>query len=216
MASRSLLLGSGAILFLAITATLAQQPAAPSPSPPGAPEKHIVCEHAAPPPGSHWVCDHPERPCDCHLESNVPGRPIFGEGAGQPWPPIPPDDKAAGAAACRRVSVKRFVAPFYPETARLGQVQGSVTVYAKLDRDGRVSTAIPEGPAALYPSALGALRQWTFHNPGKVAAVTVVFHYVLQSNSLTLDTPPPSLTADLPCAVEISTTPQPPSSYQRY
>ena len=196
-------------------AAAGQQSSAPSAAP-GAPEKHIVCEHAAPPRGSHWVCDHPENPCRCHLESDIPGRPIFGEGSGQPWPTVPAEEISSGTAACKKVSVKHFVAPFYPETARLGQVQGSVTLYAKLDSSGHVTNVIPQGTEAFYPSALGTLRLWAFHNPAKVKAVTIVFSYALLQKALTADTPDTEISADLPCQVEISTTPELPASYQRY
>src|SRR5579864_1657488 len=172
--------------------------------------QHIVCEHAAPPPGSHWVCDQPDHPCQCHLESNIPGRPILGEGGIQPSPSLSPVDKASGTAACKSVSVRRFVAPFYPETARLGQIQGTVTAYAKLDNKGRVVSVFPEGPPQLYACTVGTLRQWTFHNPQKVKGVTVIFNYKLQWKSLTTDTPPTDISAELPCEVTISSVPEPP------
>ncbi|HEV2112978.1 MAG TPA: TonB family protein [Terriglobales bacterium] len=148
------------------------------------------------------------------MESNVPGRPIFGEGADQPWPPLSERQKAAGEAGCKRVSVKHFVAPFYPQTARLAQVSGAVTVLARLSREGRVISAIPEGPSALYASALGAVRQWTFHNPDKVRSVTVVINYVLRQESLTTNTPATDVSGDLPCRVEISTVPNLPPDAQ--
>lgn len=194
-----------ALLAILMANVLAQQPASPSAAAPG----HIPCEHAAPPPGSHWVCDNPDQPCQCHLESNVRGRPIFSDGVPH-WRPISAQQKAAGEAGCKRVSVKHFVAPFYPEIARLGQVQGTIIVFARLDAEGHVTSALPEGPIALAESAFTAVRQWTFHNPAHAKSVTIAVKYSLQQKALTTNTPLTDVSADLPCVVEVSALPTPP------
>jgi TonB family protein len=55
------------------------------------------------------------------------------------------------------------VEPVYPPSALAQKVEGTVTLYAVIDTDGTVRTLQSlDGPSALIPSALAAVRQWRY------------------------------------------------------
>src|SRR5437763_492136 len=138
---------------------LAQQPA-DSPAQESPPERRIVCDRAPPPRGSHWICDKPQRPCDCHLESNIPGRPIFGEGEPRPLPP--PDAESNVSVSCHKLSIEKFVAPSYPNSARVAGSQGKVILPPKRNFGGGVFSLTSAGPGALSKNADAALKHLRF------------------------------------------------------
>jgi TonB family protein len=54
--------------------------------------------------------------------------------------------------------------PVYPEFARRGHVEGTVTVDVTVDADGHVQSVVPlGGPTELYGAAETTVRQWRFH-----------------------------------------------------
>ena len=70
------------------------------------------------------------------------------------------------------------VNPLYPEEARRNHISGVVVVQAMIDAAGHVTDVIPlQGPPELTPSAVDAVKQWTFE-PGTKAGkpVPVVFN----------------------------------------
>ena len=57
-----------------------------------------------------------------------------------------------------------YVAPVYPEIARLSRVKGMVIIQAIIDTEGRVQEArvLRSDSPLLNDAALGAVRQWTY------------------------------------------------------
>ena len=208
LATAIILLGT---IIPAPAIALAQQPAN-SPAQESSPERRIVCDRAPPPRGSHWVCDKPQRPCDCHLESNIPGRPIFGEGEPRPLPP--PDAESNVSVSCHKLSIEKFIAPSYPNSARVAGIQGKVILHPKLNSAGDVISVTSEGPEALSKDAAAALKNWRLLRPPrpKMSSLTVVFNYVLREKDTTAETPATDVPANFSCEVEISAVPAPPTA----
>jgi len=90
---------------------------------------------------------------------NVPGPP--------PPPPAvdPPQPKTArpGFQGIREPKRIAYVAPEYPEIARLSRVEGTVILEAVLDVTGRVqSVRVLKSVALLDDAAIRAVRQWRY------------------------------------------------------
>jgi protein TonB len=57
----------------------------------------------------------------------------------------------------------RRVEPAYPQGALDRRIEGTVTLYAVIDADGTVKSLKPlDGPSALVPAAVAAVRQWQY------------------------------------------------------
>jgi protein TonB len=55
------------------------------------------------------------------------------------------------------------VAPFYPELAKKGRVEGTVVLHAVIGKDGKIKDIVPtSGPKLLIPAAVEAVRQWVY------------------------------------------------------
>ncbi len=71
--------------------------------------------------------------------------------------------------------VLRRVDPVYPVQAQQANIQGSVVLQARIDKDGNVqSVQVVSGPAILTKAALEAVKQWRFkpHYEGDQVAPT--------------------------------------------
>ncbi len=71
------------------------------------------------------------------------------------------------------------VPPIYPPLAKVGGVQGTVTLHAVVNKDGRVEEVrLVEGPAMLQQSAIDAVKRWVY-NPYLVKGSRVRFETVV-------------------------------------
>jgi len=71
--------------------------------------------------------------------------------------------------------IVRRVDPIYPPLAQRENIQGSVVLQARIDKEGSVqSVQVVSGPAVLTSAALEAVKQWRFkpHDGGDPAATT--------------------------------------------
>ncbi|HEV7966697.1 MAG TPA: TonB family protein [Candidatus Acidoferrales bacterium] len=84
-------------------------------------------------------------------------------------PPAPPPSAPAPIAAPKVLSSPKLVSsprPVYPATARQSSIQGSVTVAANIDENGKVASATAlNGPLLLRQAAVDAVKQWKY-SPG--------------------------------------------------
>ena len=73
------------------------------------------------------------------------------------------------------VEIVRYVAPQYPEAARLTGVRGTVRMNVGVRRDGSVGGVCVMAPlrCGLDRAAVAAVRQWQFRIPGRPRAVVV-------------------------------------------
>ena len=63
-----------------------------------------------------------------------------------------------------------YVAPVYPEIARVARVEGIVVVDCTIDGDGRVIDArVLRGHPLLDEAALAAVRRWVYMPPSSTA-----------------------------------------------
>ena len=84
----------------------------------------------------------------------------------------------AGAADVR--AVKSRVPPVYPEIAKRMKIDGSVTVEAKVDADGKVSEVKTiSGNRILSTAAEEAMRHWKFEPCSGQSTVDVSINFNL-------------------------------------
>jgi len=127
-----------------------------------------TCDHAAPPAGMHYVCTQGD-PCNCHLEEDQPDK---GEAVGN-------SARVPTVEPCASRSVKYFVAPAYPVTARLTRKQGVVTARLVIDGSGVAEVTIESGDPVFAQPVVEALRQWKFAPSEPRQEATATFTFVL-------------------------------------
>jgi len=125
-----------------------------------------TCDHAIPPEGMHYVCARADS-CDCHLEKD---EPESDETAGKPsrMPIVEP---------CTSSTLRYFVAPDYPETARRSRKQGVVRAHLTVDASGTAAIKIDSGDPVLADQVATTLKKWKFApaDPPQTLAVTFTF-----------------------------------------
>jgi protein TonB len=126
-------------------------------------------------------------PPPCFANCDGPPRLPSGDDRGGPG-----DGPGAGGAPLRvSAGIKEtrsivYVAPVYPEIARVARVEGIVIVDCTIDRDGRVIDArVLRGHPLLDEAALAAVRRWVYM-PSLLSGVpvpvlmTVTVRFVIQ------------------------------------
>ena len=109
-------------------------------------------------------------PVDHHATAGAPGTP----------PLLVPGGVMAGEVLTR-------VPPVYPPDAKAARVQGSVRLQATISETGAIEhLRVLSGPTALRPSALDAVRQWTykpytFHGTPVPVQTVVTINYSLSN-----------------------------------
>jgi TonB family protein len=79
-------------------------------------------------------------------------------------------DQVAGFPQSVRVSngvmrgmIQRKINPSYPEEARRAKIEGTVTMRARINKEGKIGDLqVVSGPEGLVPSAVEAVRQWQY------------------------------------------------------
>jgi TonB family protein len=89
------------------------------------------------------------------------------------------------------VAPKSFGRVAYPPVARLGRIEGAVTLRIDVSEKGSVQeVTVISGPAVLVESSRENARHWTFP-PGRTR--TIVLTYVYEIDGFCDQSPPPSL-----------------------
>jgi protein TonB len=96
----------------------------------------------------------------------IPGQGIIGGSSG---PAAPPPPKPATPARIKQggnvtaASIVTQTRPVYPPLARQARIQGTVTLHAIIDKDGRVAQLeVVSGHPLLVQAALDAVKQWRY------------------------------------------------------
>jgi protein TonB len=93
---------------------------------------------------------------------------IGGIGAAPPPPPPPPKPKPAPTVQRigGNVQASKLIKqpkPIYPPLAKAARVQGTVKFQATIGKDGTIQNLqLLSGPPLLVPSAMEAVKQWTY------------------------------------------------------
>src|SRR5262249_52476113 len=73
----------------------------------------------------------------------------------------------------------KYVAPVYPQIAKLARVQGTVRIAIRVDADGKVQIVkVISGNPILVQAAIEAVQQWQYA-PGNARETTVEVPFVL-------------------------------------
>jgi protein TonB len=96
----------------------------------------------------------------------IPGQGIIGGSSGPAAPPPPKPVTPARIKQGGNVTAASIVTqtrPVYPPLARQARIQGTVTLHAIIDKDGRVAQLeVVSGHPLLVQAALDAVKQWRY------------------------------------------------------
>ena len=98
------------------------------------------------------------------------------------------------------IEVRHFVAPDYPQMARVARLEGDVKATVTVGSDGSIQSLLL---ASAYPllrqPVEGALEHWTFEPPSHVTTTDITIQFRLDCST--------RVTADFPKLVKVSACP---------
>lgn len=104
------------------------------------------------------------------------------------------------AAPNASIEIRHFVAPQYPEMARLARLEGDVKATLSIGVDGKLrSVQVTSGYPLLRAPVETALREWSFAPLTNITSAQVVVAFRLDCSK--------PVTVDFPGAVKISACP---------
>ena len=98
------------------------------------------------------------------------------------------------------IEVRHFIAPDYPQMARVARLEGDVKTTVLVGVDGKVrSLTLTSGYPLLRPAVEAVIKEWTFEPPSRVTTTDITIQFRLDCSA--------RVTADFPEIVRISACP---------
>jgi TonB family protein len=154
------------------------------------------CDHAIPPEGMHYVCV-PQDTCNCRLQKDQ-DEPDNDEAAESPA-------RAPSVETCLTSTVKYFVAPAYPETARRSRNQGVVRARLTVNASGTAAVKIDSGDPAFAEQVVTTLKKWKFAPANPPRTLTATFTFALAGDPA--DSPVTTVSGSSPLNLVITAAP---------